>query len=1550
MLKKLFLLKCFVFSLNYLNSQSVANYAVTHQTAIPYNSVFSSGLPVNAWRNTTSFTQDDNRSYFVDIGFDFWINGNRYTQISISTNGFIDFSSSTDDGGPLPDDFGYNNAAFTTQNINSATRPALAPFYDDLTAQGGTDPLGNSIRTFLSGSAPNRTLTIEWKNMAVYSNTTPNLNFQVKLVETTGQIIFHYGTMNSGTHLFSYSCGMNGPNMSNPPLASELKMLQTANTNVFSNAIQNNLSIMPLTNTRYLFSPPQPANPSGVLTVTGISANSLTLNWTDWATNEVGYVIYYSTDNVNFSFLQQTAANATSSNISGLFPGTTYYFRLMAVTEGWLSSALTATATTLPGGSKISRVSGNWSTPTTWTPTGVPAFSDNVIIDNNHTVTIDVNASCNNLQVGNGGNGALLQIGNNNTSRNMSFNNVTIQNGNAFVVNINSNTTHSLNLFGNIVNNGTLNFQPDANSFCNINFNSPKNFTISGSGNVNHYNSIRLELTYRQNSLTVQSSTFSANNNFLNLISGSFNYLVPSATTVNPFLNNDTIYYNSALNLNSPFCLMTCSNNVWVNGVLSINNGSFVVGNAANENLTISGGSVSIGNSGGLGISGRLRSQNINDPVFLSINGGTLAVNLINSTSTTEHPFQISSHSSVFNWNNGLILIPNEGGTGAQDLGYNISTTLHPNSSITSGTLQIGHPAFSTGTHTISIFSPLNPIPNLLINNNTRTARPTSSLNILNNVVIQSGTLHANSQTLQVGGSWTNMATFNPSTLSLVHFSASVPQSIFKNTGTETFHQLQFSGPSLKTFSVPVQTNGNFSISTTATVDVNAASNHSLNVRGNYINNGTFLARQGLVAFTGTASQQIGGTSVTRFWNFLLNNTAGAILTYSQELLGTMTLSAGTLNTNSVLTMVSTSTATARIAPIQTGANIIGHVTVQRHIPGGSTGWANYGNPVSSPLTFNDWDDDLPISCPTCPDGSAAGFTSIWWYNESAAGNFSAAASYVPINSINDPIVYGRGYWIYVGNGFTSTTDMTLDVTGNVGKFNTPLPLSKTNHGNPADDGWNLIHNPYPSPISWTALRAGNPNVDDAIYVYNADLNGGLGGHASYVNGVSSPAVGSGGIGDNIPMFQGFYVHAINPTTLTATENIKTAGNPPFLKTATSASNNEILRLKLFSSSAFEDETVIYTQAGASISNFDHNYDAYKLSSMNPNLPKFGTETDQKELLSINAIPKLNGSVSIPLKLVVKSSGNFMIQITENTLPSQACINLYDKFTNTSVNLKSQNYSFYMSDTTTIARFIINLTLDPLQVNMQNALPNCQSPGQGTFVASPSGSGPWNYVWKWNGNTIKTSNNKNTPDTLITTNSGQIDLSVNTVGHCDLAQKQIQVNTVSLPTVQIIAPDSVPIQNMPVQFQSTGQNIASRMWNFGDGVGFAWSQNPQYSYQQTGTYTIILQANSHDGCAALAQKKLVVYDGNKAVGLSKNNHNENNILVYTSGNDEYTVQSKNLRLTKIQLFDISGKLLLDEEPQNYTWHKLHLMGYDKGIYLLRIYSEENIHSLKLHKN
>lgn len=776
--------------LNICNAQSIANYTTARTTGITYSSISSTGNAIDSWRNNGAFSQDDNRSNATDIGFDFWYNGTRYTQFSVSTNGYIDFSSSTADGGPTNGPYGYDNAQFTGNG--SGTWLALAPFYDDMTAQGGIDALGNSIKYLTSGTAPNRVLTIEWINMAVYLNTTPSLNFQVKLYETTGVIEFVYGTMTQGTANFTYTCGINAATLANTPTAAQLKSQQTANSNTFNNTQQNGLTAMPTNNSKISFTPTitTPASPSGTLTFTAVTQTGMTLNWTDWCTNEVGYVLYNSTDNINFSFVSQTAANVTSYVSSGLLPGTTYYWKLYAVTDGFLSASINGNRTTNAAGNVISITTGNWNQTTTWNCGCIPSAADNVTIANTHTVSINVNANCNSLTVGQGASGILRFTGATNLTLNVSTN-LIVNTGAAF--NINNNAIHTLNLGGNLTNNGSLDFRFNVNRACNINFTKNGNATLSGTGALTQFNLINLNLgSSISNTLDVTSSNFSVQSDFLVLNTGTFKLSTPNAVTITPFSGVSTINNTSGININSSTATVNFGNTINLYGNLIVNNGTVNVGSAANQNVASNGGVFQI-NGGSVNIAGQYYSTNINTLAKFTISGGTLTLPTSGCTSTTIAPFHIDGAGSTFNMSGGSIIIQREGGTGAQNLGYTVLNI--SNSSVTGGTLQIGN-ASTPAAQIMNINSSAR-VGNLLVNSANATAiLNTNPLTVTNNITITAGTLNDNNLSYTLGGTWTNNATYTAGTTTgTVIFNGAAAQTLTGSVIT-TFRNLTISNTS----------------------------------------------------------------------------------------------------------------------------------------------------------------------------------------------------------------------------------------------------------------------------------------------------------------------------------------------------------------------------------------------------------------------------------------------------------------------------------------------------------------------------------------------------------------------------------------------------------------------------------------------------------------------------------------------------------------------------------------------------------------------------------
>ena len=1485
-----------------ITGQSTASYTSVRNTGVSYTSISLTGSSFASWRNTTSNTQDDNRSDFTDIGFDFWYNGVRYTQFSISTNGYLDFSSSTSNGNSSGA-FGYVNSAFTTNG--ASTNPAIAAFYDDLTAQGGTGALGNSMKYALSGAAPNRTLTIEWINMAVFGNTLPDLNFQVQLVETTGVIFVTYSTMTSGGFTFSYSMGLNGQTISAPPTAAQLKALQVGNTNTFSNTAVNTLTLLPTANSQYVFTPPVPTTAAGSLTLSAITQTGMTVSWPNWASNEVGYVIYNSTDNTTFNFNSQAAANATTSAISGLSPGTTYYWKVYAVTEGCLSAALTGSASTLAAGTKTSAATGSWSTAATWTPSGVPTSANNVVIADGHTVTVDVNAFCNNLTIGQGTSGVLL-IGNNATARTMSVSgSCTVSAGAAIRTNTASAATHSLILLDQVVNNGTINLAAGASNLCNVTFSKNGNQTISGSGSTTTFNRITLNMgTSVSNILDIQTSSFVAPSNFLTLTNGTFKLSTTGASNITTFSVATTIPLKGSIWLNSAPSTINVTSNITLAGNITISNGIFNNGLLTDVDLISNGGSIAISN-GTLNIAGKYYSSSINNISNFTISGGKVIVPSVSSTNTTIAPFQINGAGSIFNMSAGTLIIPREGGTGAQDLGFiNTGTS---GGSVTGGTLQIGSSA-SPVSQTIQINSSYSVGTLLISSANVNASVVTNSLSVIGDVTISSGTLSAGSQTLSLGGNWSNSGSFTQGTSSVL-FNGTGAQTILK-TGGETFNNISFSNAGAKTLLSAI-TCKDFLINTSSNLDV-TASNFSIAVSGNLTNNGTFNTRSGTILLNGTTTQTVGGTTATDFYDLTLDNTSGAGLSSAQRLINTLTLTNGAFNTNgNAFTMVSTSTNTARVAQIAATASIAGNVTVQRYAPSGKTGWALIGTPISSALTFQDWDDNIGISCASCPDGSAGGFTSIYSYDETAAGVQNSAASYVAISAITDPITPNKGYWVYLGTGSGTTTAITIDVAGTLRQQAQAIPLTMTAVNTPTNDGWNLIHNPYPSPISWSSIYAAGTNsvnLDNAIYAYNADVSGGI---VSYVNSVSSPSVEAGGIGDVIPMCQGFFVHTTATKTLNITEANKIAGNPTFLKTNNTTAATPLIRLYLDGPSNRRDETVIYSQAGAT-NNFDPLYDALKLSGQNPKAPSISLDNGIN-FFSINGVDISASNFSMPLKTTTGYNGTYTISLANfNSFPLGACFTLLDRYNNTTTDLTKSNYVFTLLDTTKKSRFILTITSNSLNITSTLSQPSCYSSITGEIIAKGTSVGPWDYQWKDNNGVIlKSSINKTTEDTLKNLIGGNYSLEVHTVGLCDNNTTQFTINTVDLSVAQFTCVDTTYYSNGGlVVFTNNSTNAISSTWDFGDSNGTSNTTNPTYNYPSKGTYTVSLITQSSSGCLDTTIKKVVVI--NDAVNFQIIN-NTKGLILKTLSDNEFIISGDYTDSDKIQLsiIDIQGRNIMD---------------------------------------
>uniref|UniRef100_UPI003782F8EC hypothetical protein n=1 Tax=Flavobacterium sp. TaxID=239 RepID=UPI003782F8EC len=319
-MKKQNLLFILLFFINLINAQSVPNYYFSHSIGSYVETSASATL-------LSSVRADDAISNAQNIGFSFVYDGSTYTQFKMSSNGFISFGA------------GSNSRISNTftSAVYSSSRPFIAPLWDDLS---GTST--NSVAAYeVTGSAPNRVLTVEWrnwfwdKNAATAAIPNPTISFQVKLYETTNVVEFLYrqetGSVSPVSGGASIGIGSSGS-------ASYLNLTSVSNPVVSNSNHVIDITTKPLTGQIFSFSPCAP-----------ILAPTISSTATSCSSAGTSTISNYSASNTyTFSPATSGITIAPSGLISGMAEGISY---IVIATNGACSSVASASfsnATQLP--------------------------------------------------------------------------------------------------------------------------------------------------------------------------------------------------------------------------------------------------------------------------------------------------------------------------------------------------------------------------------------------------------------------------------------------------------------------------------------------------------------------------------------------------------------------------------------------------------------------------------------------------------------------------------------------------------------------------------------------------------------------------------------------------------------------------------------------------------------------------------------------------------------------------------------------------------------------------------------------------------------------------------------------------------------------------------------------------------------------------------------------------------------------------------------------------------------------------------------------------
>jgi hypothetical protein len=283
----------------------------------------------------------DNSTYTIASsslsGFTFNLNGVNYTTFTVSCNGFIGFGASLMGG-----------TTYTPLSTSSGGNVFASPYADDL---GGLSA-STQISWKLEGVAPNRELVIEWKNIRNYFRTGADLSFQVRLLETSNIVRFVYGTMTyTSTTSDAVQVGLKSSNTSghfiNRTTTSNWNSTTAGTLNSATCTVLNTVT-MPTSGLTFTWTPPSPCAAPTSLAASGSSSSqtntTISGSFTAAPTAPTGYIVVRSTSATQPTSLALGTALPTVGNTTAFGSGTIVEYVGTSV-GSWVSSGLTAGTT-----------------------------------------------------------------------------------------------------------------------------------------------------------------------------------------------------------------------------------------------------------------------------------------------------------------------------------------------------------------------------------------------------------------------------------------------------------------------------------------------------------------------------------------------------------------------------------------------------------------------------------------------------------------------------------------------------------------------------------------------------------------------------------------------------------------------------------------------------------------------------------------------------------------------------------------------------------------------------------------------------------------------------------------------------------------------------------------------------------------------------------------------------------------------------------------------------------------------------------------------------
>lgn len=480
-----------------------------------------------------------------------------------------------------------------------------------------------------------------------------------------------------------------------------------------------------------------------------------------------------TSDLEGFEFAAAVGEGVTSVPITGLKPNTTYSFRVVALTEGAVSQAAAGDQSTLAAGSVVAAVAGgNWSDPATWQSNVVPTINDNVEIPLGTTVVIDqTGLLANDIVIA----GVLEFTSDQNAS--LAVSSLLVQSGAILRASVTGTNVYTLNVSGDLTNNGTLDLSNASNTAgVNLFFSGKEDASFSGIGTVTNVFRITMDskgfdglprtVTMDPQNFSVKGQTAESATGFLGLINGILRISGNFTGTHRVFSNEvfgNLLPLNTGIWIdNANFTFAAPTPQIRDAGLLRVSAGTVVLQSLMNiSDLEIEGGQVS--------------SSSPITVVNFQQSGGLITVGTgICSGSALRIDGNFETTSGT------IVLQPSPTGCGSTNLAFdNIGAAFN----LTGGTVQTGNA--STGTAKTFLVS--GNVFNLVTNGESANHLTNGTdLFVFGNTLIGANSRLTALRFVQLGPTFTNNGTLNATadaTVSSFNFSGTGPQT-YTGTGT----------------------------------------------------------------------------------------------------------------------------------------------------------------------------------------------------------------------------------------------------------------------------------------------------------------------------------------------------------------------------------------------------------------------------------------------------------------------------------------------------------------------------------------------------------------------------------------------------------------------------------------------------------------------------------------------------------------------------------------------------------------------------------------------